>query len=65
MKQASTGSSYTECGVKCIEHGQLIDERAAKLLADNGIFFTNAQPKSRLRHTGAGGAPAKSIKAAR
>jgi imidazolonepropionase-like amidohydrolase len=27
-------------GVKCIEHGQLIDEPTAKLLADNGIWWS-------------------------
>jgi imidazolonepropionase-like amidohydrolase len=27
-------------GVKCIEHGQLIDEATAKLLADNGIWWS-------------------------
>ena len=27
-------------GVKCIEHGQLIDEPAAKLLADKGIWWS-------------------------
>jgi imidazolonepropionase-like amidohydrolase len=27
-------------GVKCIEHGQLIDEHTAKLLADNGIWWS-------------------------
>jgi imidazolonepropionase-like amidohydrolase len=27
-------------GVKCIEHGQLIDESTAKLLADNGIWWS-------------------------
>jgi imidazolonepropionase-like amidohydrolase len=27
-------------GVKCIEHGQLIDEPSAKLLADNGIWWS-------------------------
>jgi len=27
-------------GVKCIEHGQLIDEPTAKLLADNGILWS-------------------------
>jgi imidazolonepropionase-like amidohydrolase len=27
-------------GVKCVEHGQLIDEPTAKLLADNGIWWS-------------------------
>ena len=27
-------------GVKCIEHGQLIDEATARLLADNGIWWS-------------------------
>jgi imidazolonepropionase-like amidohydrolase len=27
-------------GIKCIEHGQLIDEPTAKLLADNGIWWS-------------------------
>jgi imidazolonepropionase-like amidohydrolase len=29
-----------DAGVKCIEHGQLIDEPTAKLLADNGIWWS-------------------------
>jgi imidazolonepropionase-like amidohydrolase len=29
-----------EAGVKCIEHGQLIDEPTAKLLADKGIWWS-------------------------
>jgi imidazolonepropionase-like amidohydrolase len=27
-------------GVKCIEHGQLIDEATAKVLADNGTWWS-------------------------
>ena len=27
-----------ECGVRCIEHGNLVDAEAAKLMADNGVF---------------------------
>jgi imidazolonepropionase-like amidohydrolase len=29
-----------DAGVKCIEHGQLIDEPTAKLLADKGIWWS-------------------------
>lgn len=29
-----------EAGVKCIEHGQLLDEETMKLLADNGIWLS-------------------------
>jgi imidazolonepropionase-like amidohydrolase len=29
-----------EAGVKCIEHGQLLDEATMKLLADNGIWLS-------------------------
>src|ERR1700738_381745 len=43
-----TGHAYTPrairqarpAGVKCIEHGQLIDEPTAKLLADEGIWWS-------------------------
>lgn len=29
-----------EAGVKCLEHGQLIDEDTAKLLADKGVWWS-------------------------
>jgi imidazolonepropionase-like amidohydrolase len=29
-----------EAGVKCIEHGQLLDEATIKLLADKGVFLS-------------------------
>lgn len=40
-----------EAGVKCIEHGQLLDDATAKLMAENGIWwslqpFTNDGPSA-------------------
>jgi imidazolonepropionase-like amidohydrolase len=33
-----------EAGVKCVEHGQLLDEETIKLMAERGVWLSAAEP---------------------
>ncbi len=53
-----------EAGVKCIDHGQLLDEPTAKLMAEKGVWWS-LQPFTRRRAVGVSGRLAEPQEAAR